>query len=53
MIDIALLVALMILSIVIGATILRVRMLVDCATKEPSEGNDKIVSESRSNRCEV
>ena len=27
----------------IGGTILWVWMLVDCATKEPSEGNDKIV----------
>jgi len=40
---IALLVFLMILSIGIGGTILWIWMLVDCATKEPSEGNDKIV----------
>ena len=40
---IALLVFLMILSIGIGGTVLWVWMLVDCATKEPSEGNDKIV----------
>ena len=27
----------------IGGTILWVWMLIDCATKEPSEGNDKII----------
>jgi hypothetical protein len=27
----------------IGATILWVWMLIDCATKEPSDGNDKII----------
>jgi hypothetical protein len=34
---------LLILLIGIGGTILWVWMIVDCATKEPSEGNDKIV----------
>jgi len=27
----------------IGGTVLWVWMLIDCATKEPSEGNDKII----------
>jgi len=27
----------------VGGTILWVWMLIDCATKEPSEGNDKII----------
>ncbi len=27
----------------IGGTILWIWMLIDCATKEPSEGNDKII----------
>jgi nitrate reductase gamma subunit len=29
--------------IAIGGTILWIWMLIDCATKEPSEGNDKII----------
>jgi len=40
---IALLFVLVFLLIGIGGTVLWVWMLVDCATKEPSEGNDKIV----------
>jgi predicted cation transporter len=27
----------------VGATILWIWMLIDCATKEPSDGNDKII----------
>ena len=34
---------LVMMTIGLGGTILWVWMLVDCATKEPSEGNDKIV----------
>ena len=30
-------------AIGVGGTILWVWMLIDCATKEPSEGNDKVV----------
>ncbi|MFC1453066.1 PLDc N-terminal domain-containing protein [Verrucomicrobiota bacterium] len=29
--------------VVIGGSILWIWMIVDCATKEPSEGNDKLV----------
>ena len=34
---------LMFLVIAIGGTILWIWTIVDCATKEPSEGNDKII----------
>jgi len=34
---------LLILAIAIGGTVLWVWMLVDCVTKEPSEGNDKLI----------
>ena len=39
----ALLILPLILLIGVGGTVLWVWMIVDCATKEPSEGNDKIV----------
>ncbi len=31
------------ICVAIGATVFWVWMVIDCATKEPSEGNDKIV----------
>ena len=34
---------LMVFGIVIGGIVLWIWMIIDCATKEPSEGNDKIV----------
>jgi len=34
---------LLFLVIGIGGTVLWIWMIVDCATKEPSEGNDKLV----------
>lgn len=34
---------LILLAIFIGGTILWIWMIVDCATKEPSEGNDKLI----------
>ena len=40
---IAPLIFLVFLLISIGGTVFWVWMIVDCATKEPSEGNDKIV----------
>jgi hypothetical protein len=39
----ALIVPLLFLVLGVGGTILWVWMIVDCATKEPSEGNDKII----------
>ena len=33
----------MVFGIVIGGIVLWIWMIIDCATKEPSEGNDKIV----------
>ena len=38
-----LILALMFMVIGIGGTVLWIWMIVDCATKEPSEGNDKLV----------
>jgi len=38
-----LLMALVFLAIAVGGMILWVWAIVDCATKEPSEGNDKII----------
>lgn len=40
---ITLLLSLFMLAIAIGGTIFWIWMLVDCATKEPSQGNDKII----------
>jgi hypothetical protein len=40
---VALLTLLIFAVIGIGGTILWIWMIVDCATKEPSEGNDKLV----------
>jgi LPXTG-motif cell wall-anchored protein len=40
---VALLILLVYLVLAIGGTILWVWMLIDCATKEPSTGNEKIV----------
>lgn len=40
---IALLLLLFFLIIAVGGTVFWIWMLVDCATKEPSEGNDKII----------
>lgn len=40
---ITLLFSLLMLAIAIGGTIFWIWMLVDCATKEPNHGNDKIV----------
>lgn len=34
---------LILLAIFIGGTILWIWVIVDCATKEPSEGNDKLI----------
>ncbi len=34
---------LFIFAIGIGVTILWIWMIIDCATKEPSEGNDKVI----------
>jgi len=34
---------LLFLAIGIGGTVLWIWMIVDCATKEPSEGNDKLI----------
>ena len=39
----AVILPLLFLVIGVGATVFWVWMIVDCATKEPSEGNDKIV----------
>ena len=43
MIRIGILFALVFLVFGIGGTVLWIWMIVDCATKEPSEGNDKLV----------
>ena len=40
---IALLLPLLGLVVGVGGTILWIWMIVDCATKEPSEGNDKLI----------
>jgi hypothetical protein len=40
---IALFMFLVFLVIGVGGTILWIWMIVDCATKEPSEGNDKLI----------
>ena len=40
---ITLIVPLLFLVVGIGGTILWIWMLIDCATKEPSNGNDKII----------
>jgi nitrate reductase gamma subunit len=32
-----------VIAVVVGGTIFRIWMLIDCATKEPSTGNDKVI----------
>lgn len=41
--SLVMLLPLLLLLVSIGGTILWIWMIVDCATKEPSEGNDKLI----------
>ena len=43
MVPLVMIFPLLVMVLGIGGTILWVWMIVDCATKEPSEGNDKLI----------